>query len=52
MNIRLCMIEASYTQERELSFDVTLHLTKWLVVPDNISNNLLTRLHVAVIARF
>ena len=51
-NIRLHMIETSYIPKSGLSFDVTLHLTKRLVVPDNAPNNLLTRLHVAIVARF
>ena len=51
-NIRLHMIETSYIPKSGLSFDVTLHLTKRLVVPDEISNNLLARLHVAIVARF
>ena len=51
-NIRLHMIETSYIPKSGLSFDVTLHLTKRLVVPDDTSNNLLARLHVAIVARF
>lgn len=51
-NIRLHMIETSYIPKSGLSFDVTLHLTKRLVVPDDTSNNLLARLHVAILARF
>ena len=51
-NIRLHMIETSYVPKTGLSFDVTLHLTKRLVVPDNAPNNLLARLHVAIVARF
>ena len=51
-NIRLHMIETSYVPKSGLSFDVTLHLTKRLVVPENTSNDLLARLHVAIVARF
>jgi hypothetical protein len=51
-NIRLHMIETSYIPKSGLSFDVTLHMTKRLVVVDNASNNLLARLHVAIVARF
>ena len=51
-NIRLHMIETSYVPKSDLSFDVTLYLTKRLVVPDDAPNNLLARLHVAIVARF
>ena len=51
-NIRLHMIETSYIPKSGLSFDVTLHLTKRLVVPDDAPINLLARLHVAIVARF
>ena len=51
-NLRLHMIETSYIPKNELSFDVTLHLTKRLVVPDDTSNDLLARLHVAIVVRF
>jgi len=51
-NIRLHMIETSYVPKEGLSFDVTLHLTKRLVVPEGNPNNLLGRLHVAVVASF
>ncbi len=51
-NIRLHMIETSYVPKEGLSFDVTLHLTKRLVVPEEDLNSLLTRLHVAIVARF
>jgi hypothetical protein len=51
-NIRLHMIETSYIPKNGLSFDVTLHMTKRLVVADNAPNNLLARLHVAIVARF
>ena len=52
-NIRLNMIEASYIVKAGVSLDVTLHLTKRLVVAHNdTSNHLLTRLHVATVIRF
>jgi hypothetical protein len=51
-NIRLHMIETSYIPKSGLSFDVTLHMTKRLVVADNAPNSLLARLHVAIVARF
>jgi hypothetical protein len=51
-NIRLHMIETSYIPKNGLSFDVTLHLTKRLVVPEDAPNDLLARLHVAIVARF
>ena len=52
-NIRLNMIETSYVVKAGLSLDVTLHLTKRLVVAQNdTSNHLLTRLHVATVIRF
>ena len=51
-NLRLHMIETSYIPKSGLSFDVTLHLTKRLVVPDDARNDLLARLHVAIVARF
>ena len=52
-NIRLNMIETSYIVKAGLSLDVTLHLTKRLVVAQNdTSNHLLTRLHVATVIRF
>ena len=51
-NIRLHMIETSYVPKEGLNFDVTLHLTKKLVVPEEDPNNFLTRLHVAIVARF
>ena len=51
-NLRLHMIEASYIPKERLSFDVTLHLTKRLVVPNDTPNDLLARLHVAIVARF
>lgn len=51
-NLRLHMIEASYIPKNGLSFDVTLHLTKRLMVPDETPNDLLARLHVAIVARF
>ena len=52
-NIRLNMIETSYIVKAGLSLDVTLHLTKRLVVAHNdTSNHLLTRLHVATVIRF
>lgn len=51
-NLRLHMIETSYVPKAGLSFDVTLHLTRRLDVPPGSSNNLLARLHVAIVARF
>lgn len=51
-NLRLHMIETSYVPKAGLSFDVTLHLTRGLDVPSGSSNNLLARLHVAIVARF
>lgn len=51
-NIRMSMIEASYVPKVGLSLDVTLHLTRRLVVPDGDPNNLLARLHVAAMVRF
>ena len=52
-NIRLNMIETSYVVKAGLSLDVTLHLTKRLVVAQNdTSNHLLARLHVATVVRF
>ena len=51
-NLRLHMIETSYIPKEGLSFDVTLHLSRRLVIPDGQPNNLLSRLHVAVVARF
>jgi hypothetical protein len=51
-NIGLHMIEASYLPKDGLSFDVTLHLTKRLLVTEGNLNNLLTRLHVAIVASF
>ena len=52
-NIRLNMIETSYVVKAGVSLDVTLHLTKKLVVAQNdTSNHLLTRLHVATVIRF
>jgi len=52
-NIRLNMIETSYIVKAGLSLDVTLHLTKRLVVAQNdTSNQLLARLHVATVVRF
>ena len=37
----MSMIEASYVPKVGLSLDVTLHLTRRLVVPDGDPNNLL-----------
>ena len=51
-NLRLNMIQTSYVPKAGLSLDVTLHLTKRLVVPDPAPNNLLSRLHVAAVIRF
>ena len=52
-NIRLNMIETSYVVKAGVSLDVTLHLTKKLVVAQNdTSNHLLARLHVATVIRF
>ena len=51
-NLRLHMIETSYVPKAGLSVDVTLHLTRRLFVPEGDSNNLLARLHVAIVARF
>ena len=52
-NIRLNMIETSYVVKTGVSLDVTLHLTKRLVVAqNNTSNQLLARLHVATVVRF
>ena len=52
-NIRLNMIETSYVVKPGVSLDVTLHLTKRLIVPEkDTSNQLLTRLHVAAVIRF
>ena len=51
-NLRLNMIETSYVLKTGLSLDVTLHLSKRLFLPDDASNNLLTRLHVAAVMRF
>ena len=52
-NMRLNMIETSYVVKSGFSLDVTLHLTKRLVVPeDGTSNHLLARLHVATVIRF
>ena len=51
-NVRLHMIETSYVPKAGLSFDVTLHLTRRLDSPLSDSNNLLARLHVAMVARF
>ena len=51
-NLRLHMIETSYIPKSGLSYDVTLHLTKRLVVSDDTPNDLLARLHVAIVARF
>jgi len=52
-NIRLNMIETSYVVKPGVSLDVTLHLTKRLIVSENdTSNHLLSRLHVATVIRF
>ena len=51
-NLRLHMIESSYVPKKGLSLDLTLHVTKQLVVPATEANNWLSRLHVAVVARF
>ena len=51
-NLRLNMIETSYVPKAGLSLDVTLHLTKRLVVPDRAPNHLLSRLHLAAVVRF
>ena len=51
-NLRLHMIETSYIPKSGLSFDVTLHLTRRLDVPEETPNDLLARLHVAIVARF
>ncbi len=51
-NLRLNMIETSYVPKEGLSFDVTLHLTRGLDSSLSDSNNLLARLHVAMVARF
>ena len=52
-NIRLNMIETSYVVKAGVSLDVTLHLTKKLIVAQNdTSNHLLARLHVATVIRF
>jgi len=51
-NTRLHMIETSYIPKSGLSLDVTLHLTKRLMVADDTPNDLLARLHVAIVARF
>ena len=51
-NLRLHMVETSYVPKAGLSLDVTLHVTKQLVVPTTQANNWLSRLHVAVVARF
>ena len=51
-NLRLHMIETSYVPKAGLSFDVTLHLTRRLFLPQDDPNNLLARLHVAIVARF
>ncbi len=51
-NLRLHMIETSYVPKAGLSVDVTLHLTRRLFLPGDDPNNLLTRLHVAIVARF
>ncbi len=51
-NLRLHMIKTSYVPKAGLSFDVTLHFTRRLNVPLDASNNLLRRLHVAIVARF
>lgn len=51
-NLRLSMIEASYVPLAGVSLDVTLHLTKRLLVTADDSNNLLSRLHVAAVVRF
>ena len=51
-NLRLNMIETSYVPTSGLSLDVTLHLTKRLFVPDDVSNALLSRLHVGAVIRF
>ena len=51
-NLRLNMIETSYVPKAGLSLDVTLHLTKRLFLPDDATNHLLTRLHVAAVVRF
>ena len=51
-NIRLHMIETSYIPKSGLSLDVTLHLTKRVVVLEGTPNDLLARLHVAIVARF
>lgn len=51
-NIRLHMIEASYIPKEGLSLDLTLHLSRRLVIPDGEPNDLLSRLHVAVVAHF
>ena len=52
-NIRLNMIETSYVVKSGLSLDVTLHLTKRLIVlEDDTPDHLLARLHVATVIRF
>jgi len=52
-NIRLNMIETSYVVKSGISLDVTLHLTKRLIVlEDDTPDHLLARLHVATVIRF
>ena len=52
-NIRLNMIETSYVVKSGISLDVTLHLTKRLIVLEHdTSDHLLARLHVATVIRF
>ena len=52
-NLRLNMIETSYVLKTGFSLDVTAHSSKRLfVLQEHQPNQLLTRLHVAVVARF
>jgi hypothetical protein len=51
-NLRLHMIETSYFLKAGLSLDTTLHLTQPLVVAPGAAQTWLTRLHLAVVARF
>ena len=47
-NLWLHMVEASYVPLPRLNLDLTLHFTKRLVVPADVSNPWLLRTHIAV----
>ena len=51
-NLRLHMINTSWMLLPGLSWDVTLHITKRLVVEEGQSNNWLFRPHIAAVVRF